>query len=114
MQWNHSIPQKLVRGILVGYRVHWDEDFFSSDKYHDSKGHVDVGLNISDYTITSLHEHWLYKISVAGRTSVGHGVYTTVTLMTEDDGKGFTKFSDISTHSLNQSVSEPLNFENEL
>lgn len=91
VQWNHSIPQELWRGILIGYRVAWSEDHFSSGHPHDSGGYADVGLNASDYTVTSLHEYWLYDISVAGRTSRGPGIYTTVTLMTDDAGKSFTK-----------------------
>ncbi|XP_078352309.1 uncharacterized protein LOC144637005 [Oculina patagonica] len=85
VQWTHSIPQALWRGILIGYRVAWSEDYFSSSDPHNSEGHVDVGLDVSDYTVTSLHEHWLYDISVAGRTSRGAGIYTRVTLMTDDD-----------------------------
>ncbi|XP_078350694.1 protein sidekick-1-like [Oculina patagonica] len=85
VQWDHSIPQQLWRGILIGYRVAWSEDHFSSSHPHNSGGYVDVGLDVSNYTVTSLHENWLYDISVAGRTSVGAGIYTRVTLMTDDD-----------------------------
>ena len=92
-EWKHSIPQRNVRGILVGYRVAWDEDHFSSGDGYDSGGHVDVGLNTSNYNVASLHEYWLYNIRVAGRTSKGHGTYTTVTVLTGDDGKSFTTFS---------------------
>lgn len=94
VQWEHSIPERNVRGILVGYRVAWDEDYFSSDDGNDSEGYADVGLDTSDYTVTSLHEYWLYNIRVAGRTSVGHGTYTMVTLLTAEDGKSFTTFSE--------------------
>ena len=93
VEWNHSIPQRNVRGILVGYRVAWDEDYFSSDDSNDSEGHADVGLDTSNYTVFLLHEHWLYNVRVAGRTSVGHGTYSTVTVMTGEDGKNFTTFS---------------------
>ena len=92
VQWNHSIPQELVNGILIGYRVAWDEDHFSSDHPDDSQGYAEVGLDYSNYVVTSLHEYWLYNIRVAGRTSVGHGVYTTVTVMTDDSSKCFTSF----------------------
>ncbi len=54
-----------------------------------------MGLDTSDYTVSSLHKYWLYHISVAGRTSVGHGIYTTVTVMTDDNGRNFIKFSEI-------------------
>ena len=90
MQWNHSIPQELVNGILIGYRVAWDEDHFSSDHPDDSLGHAEVGLDSSNYAVTSLHEYWLYNVRVAGRTSVGHGIYTTVTVMTDESSKYFT------------------------
>lgn len=90
VEWNHSIPRRNVRGILVGYRVAWDEDYFSSDDSNDSEGHADVGLDTSNYTVSSLHEHWLYNVRVAGRTSVGHGTYSTVPVMTGEDGKNLT------------------------
>ena len=87
VQWNHTIPEKKYNGILIGYRVYWDEDHFSSNHNYDSRGSADVGLDTSNYTVTSLHEYWLYNIHVAGRTSVGAGKYTTVTVMTDDDSK---------------------------
>ena len=87
VQWNHSIPQELVNGILIGYRVAWDEDHFSSGHPDDSQGYADVGSETSNYIVTSLHEHWPYDIRVAGRTSVGHGTYTTVTVKTDDSSK---------------------------
>ena len=90
----HSIPPRNVRGVLVGYRVAWDEDHFSSDDVNDSGGHADVGLDTTNYNVTSLHEYWLYNIRVAGRTSVGHGTFTTVTVRTGEDGKSFTTFSE--------------------
>lgn len=91
VQWSHSIPQKLANGILIGYRLAWYEDHYSVGHPLYSGGYADVGLDTSDYTVSSLHEFWLYHISVAGRTSVGHGIYTTVSLMTDDNGKSFTK-----------------------
>ena len=94
VEWEHSIPRRNVRGILVGYRVAWDEDHFSADDGNDSEGYADVGLDTSNYNVTSLHEYWLYNIRVAGRTSVGHGTYTTVPLRTGEDGKSFTTFSE--------------------
>jgi len=94
VEWEHSIPRRNVRGILVGYRVAWDEDHFSSDDGNDSGGHADVGRDTSNYNVTSLHEYWLYNIRVAGRTSVGHGTYSTVTVLTGEDGKSFTTFSE--------------------
>lgn len=94
VEWEHSIPRRNVRGILVGYRVAWDEDHFSSDDGNDYGGHADVGLDTSNYSVTSLHEYWLYNIRVAGRTSVGHGTYSTVTVVTGEDGKSFTTFSE--------------------
>lgn len=87
VQWNHSIPQEQANGILIGYRVAWDDDHFSSDHPDDSQGYADVGLDTSMYDIISLYEHWLYSIRVAGRTSVGHGIYTVVTVMTDDSSK---------------------------
>ena len=87
VQWSHSIPQELVNGILIGYRVAWDEDHFSSGHPDDSQGYADVGLDTSIYNVTSLYEYWLYNIRVAGRTSVGPGTYTTVTVMTNDSSK---------------------------
>lgn len=92
VQWNHSIPQELVKGILIGYRVACDEDRFSSDHPDDSQGYAEVGLDSSNYVVTSLHENWLYNIRVAGRTLVGHGIYTTVTVMTDESSKRFTNF----------------------
>ena len=73
----------------------WNEDHFSAGHLNDSKGYAYVGLEVSDYTITSLHEFWLYRVSVAGWTSVGHGIYSTVTLLTDSNGKSVTKFSKI-------------------
>lgn len=73
----------------------WDDDHFSLGHPLDSRGYADVGLDTSDYTVSSLHSYWLYHISVAGRTSVGHGIYSTVTLMTDDNGKNFTKFPNL-------------------
>lgn len=87
MQWKHSIPQELVNGILIGYRVEWDEDRFSSDHPDNSQGYAEVGLDSSNYVVTSLHEYWLYNIRVAGRTSVGHGIYTSVTARTDESSK---------------------------
>lgn len=84
VQWNHSILQEQANGILIGYRVAWDDDHFSS------QGYADVGLDTSMYDIISLYEHWLYNIRVAGRTSVGHGIYTVVTVMTNDSSKCLT------------------------
>ena len=94
VEWNHSIPQRNVRGILVGYRVAWDEDYFSSGDSRDSQGHADVGLDTLNYTVSSLHEYWLYNVRVAGRTSIGHGTYSTVTVMTGEDGKNCSTFSE--------------------
>ena len=94
VEWVHSIPQRDVRGVLLGYRVAWDEDYFSSGDDNDSEGYVDVGLDTSNYNVSSLHEYWLYNIRVAGRTSVGPGAYTTVTVRTGEDGKTFTTFSE--------------------
>ena len=65
----------------------WEEDVFSTGHPHDSVNSTDVGWEVSDFIITSLHEFWLYRISVAGRTSVGAGEKTSVELMTDDDGK---------------------------
>ena len=94
VEWEPSIPRRNVRGILVGYRVAWDEDYFSSDHVNDSEGYADVALDTSNYTVTSLHEYWRYNIHVAGRTSVGHGTYSTVTVETGEDGKSFTTRPD--------------------
>lgn len=94
VEWAHSIPRRNVRGVLVGYRVAWDEDYFSSDDGNDSGGYADVGLDTSNYNVTSLHEYWLYNIHVAGRTSVGPGTYSSVTVRTGEDGKSFTTFSE--------------------
>ena len=90
VQWNHTIPQELVNGILIGYRVAWDDDHFSSGHPDDSQGYAEVRLDASNYVVTSLYEYWLYKIRVAGRTSAGHGIYTTVTVMTDGSSKCFT------------------------
>jgi len=89
VQWNHTIPKELVNGILIGYRVAWDDDHFSSGHSDDSQGYAEVGLDTSNYVVTSLYEYWLYTIRVAGRTSVGHGIYTTVTVMTDGSSKCF-------------------------
>ena len=65
---------------------------------HDSKGFIDVWLNNSittNYTITSLHKYWLYKVGVAGRTFVGHGTYTQVSLRTHGDGKKLTSLGGV-------------------
>ena len=96
IEWEHSIPRGNVRGILVGYRVAWDEDHFSSDDSNDSEGYADVGLDTSNYNVTSLHENWFYNIRVAGRTLVGHGTFSTVTVVTGEDGKSFTTFSEMT------------------
>ena len=105
VEWVHSIPRRNVRGVLVGYRVAWDEDYFSSGDGNDSGGYADVGLDTSNYNITSLHEYWLYNIHVAGRTSVGPGTYTSVTVRTGEDGKSFATFTE--------RVASPINlFEN--
>lgn len=113
VQWNHTIPEEKYNGILVGYQVSWDDTHFSSGQTYDSRGHRDVGLDVSSYTITSLHEYWLYEISVAGRTSVGPGTRTMVTLMTDDDGKSFTKLSErfLSRRNLSENfiLGNPLN-----
>ena len=94
VEWVHSIPRRNIRGVLIGYRVSWDEDYFSSGDVYDSGGHADVGLDTTNYNVTSLHEYWLYNIRVAGRTSIGHGIYTTVKVRTGEDGKSFTTFSE--------------------
>ena len=95
VEWNHTIPEDKVNGILVGYRVWWNDDHFVDGDLYDSKGFIDVWLNntiTTNYTITSLHKYWLYKVRVAGRTSVGHGTYTQVLLRTDGDGKKLTNF----------------------
>ena len=87
VQWEHSIPQKQVNGILIGYRVIWNDDHFDDDHPYNSKGYEDLGVDATSYTITSLHEYWLYNIGVAGRTSRGPGAYSRESVMTHDDGK---------------------------
>ena len=87
VQWEHSIPQEKVNGILIGYRVYWNDDHFDNEHPHNSKGYEDLGVDATSYTIASLHEYWLYNIRVAGRTSRGPGTYTRVSVMTHEDGK---------------------------
>ena len=95
VEWNHTIPEDNVNGILIGYRVWWNEDHFGDGDPHDSKGFKDVWLNTTNYTITSLHEYWLYKVGVAGRTYVGHGTYTQVSLRTHGDGEKLTNLGAV-------------------
>ena len=92
MQWNHTIPENKVNGILIGYTVHWDDGRFDHGHPYSSKGVKDLELNATNYTITSLHEYWPYTISVAGRTSKGAGIRTLRKVTTIDDGKNFAKF----------------------
>ena len=92
MQWNHTIPENKVNGILIGYTVHWDDERFGHGHRYSSKGVKDLELNATNYTITSLHEYWPYTISVAGRTSKGTGIWTLRKVTTIDDGKNFAKF----------------------
>ena len=90
MQWNHTIPENKVNGILIGYTVHWDDERFGHGHRYSSKGVKDLELNATNYTITSLHEYWPYTISVAGRTSKGAGIRTLRRVTTIDDGKNHT------------------------
>lgn len=87
VQWDHTIPENKVNGILIGYRVWWNDPHFPNNHIHDSKGSKDLGLDAKYYTITSLHENWVYNIGVAGRTSAGAGKYSRATVTTPDDGK---------------------------
>ena len=90
VQWNHTIPPDKVHGILIGYRVSWDDAVFPRGDHHNSEGSKDVGLSATNYTITGLYEYWLYKVWVSGRTSVGNGTATERIIMTLDDGKKLT------------------------
>ena len=74
-----------MNGILIGYRVSWDDSV--ADHPQKNKAHKDLGLEATNYTIMNLHEHWRYEIGVAGRTTVGPGVFERRIIMTPDDGK---------------------------
>ena len=91
MQWNHTIPDSKVNGILIGYRVSWDDSI--ADHPQKVKAHKDLELEATNYTIMNLHEHWRYEIGVAGRTAVGPGVFERRIIMTPDDGKKAGKYS---------------------
>ena len=91
VQWNHTIPNSKVNGILIGYRVSWDDSV--ADHPQKIKAHKDLGLEATNYTIMNLHEHWRYEIGVAGRTTVGPGEFTRRIVTTPDDGKKSGEYS---------------------
>ena len=87
IQWNHTIPPNRVNGILIGYRVWWNDELSDDHLHKSTEKAVNLGLDATNYTITSLHENWPYEIRVMGRTAVGGGKASTVSVMTPDDGK---------------------------
>ena len=89
ISWLHDIPEDMLNGVLIGYRVRWQgprSDEVLLDKVTNS------------YTITDLTNSGLYRIYVAGRTNGGIGVERNKTFVADEDDDGNGKQVDV--HSL--------------
>jgi hypothetical protein len=80
------IPQKYRHGIIIGYRVHYEDEHRHSES-------VTVPASQRSITLNHLHSYTLYNISVAGITKIGEGKNRTSVLTYTNPGG--TKLSKI-------------------
>ncbi|XP_038588961.1 interleukin-31 receptor subunit alpha isoform X2 [Micropterus salmoides] len=74
LQWS-SIPEKDIRGFLLGYIIHYKE-------YHQKGTDITVDPLLNSYQLADLKSGTGYKVQISGFTRAGAGVRSNIYLFT--------------------------------
>ena len=78
VSWTH-IPKEYRNGIIIGYRIHYEDEYRHS-------GSVSVRASEMNIILNGLFSYTLYNISVAGITRIGEGWKRTSVLIHTNPG----------------------------
>ena len=78
VSWTH-IPKEYRNGIIIGYRIHY------KDQYGHS-GNVSVPASQMNIILNGLYSYTWYNISIAGITKIGDGWKRTSVLIRTNRG----------------------------
>jgi hypothetical protein len=77
------IPEEYRHGIIIGYRVYYQDD-------HRHSGSITVPASQRNVLLNGLFSYTLYNISIAGITRAGEGWKKTSALVHTNPGGSFT------------------------